>query len=87
MNKLKQRGSISGGEVALALLIICLISVIATPLILDQRKSDRILHDLKAIHPEIAYIVATNKKSVVTHYVVVVKNKDGSYNIYEIDQR
>ena len=72
-------------ELLLVLAIISIIVFITIPALV-QESNNRLLREVQKTHPEAAYFVSAGRDGAA-HYVVTVKNKDGSVHAYTLPNR
>lgn len=77
-----QRKGFTFIELLLMIAIIGIIVSIAIP-VLMRESNEKLLHEVQKSHPEATLFVSA-RRDAAAHYVVTVKNKDGSLSTYTL---
>ena len=72
-------------ELLLMIAIVGIIVAIAIP-VLIRESNEKLLHEVQKSHPEAALFVSA-RRDAAAHYVVTVKNKDGSLSTYTLPNK
>ena len=72
-------------ELLLVIAIVGIIASIAIP-VLVRESNEKLLREVQKIHPEAALFVSA-RRDAAAHYIVTVKNKDGSVSTYTLPNK
>ena len=72
-------------ELLLVIAIVGIIISIAIPALMRE-SNEKLLHEVQKTHPEAALFVSA-RRDAAAHYVVTVKNKDGSLSTYTLPNK
>ena len=73
-------------ELLLVLLIVGIISLIAIPELLKIKSKEHLLREVRTQHPEAVLVVKVTRDNA-SHYVVTVRNTDGSTSTYTLPRK
>ena len=72
-------------ELLLVIAIVGVITSIAIPALMRE-SNEKLLHEVQKTHPEATLFVSA-RRDAAAHYVVTVKNKDGSVSTYTLPNK